>query len=276
MFKIPGSVEEATEKLADLDGLITARSWQRAAIVYAFVRVGSHGGDRSMPSSGLDRLTPTAFARLGINGLRSAETVRAYHGHWQYAIDQGLAEPVLPGQRVAEPDLGFPPNPDSTAGTSRSARSLPVAERAALVSDLLSDPQVASEVPTAVIVDQVLRPDVAAAVANDPHAIEAVENQAVQVRAARGVAPGRNPRDEGRRVGNQMAEALDTDLATGALHNAASSLGEAILCKEQFGIRNPAEESEALAQIDRLRAAYSSGSLSEGDRGWLDSIGVTL
>lgn len=48
-------------------------------------------------------MTPAEFARLGINQLRSSQTVHYYRQLWQDVIDQGYAHPVMPGDDILEP-----------------------------------------------------------------------------------------------------------------------------------------------------------------------------
>jgi hypothetical protein len=105
-FVIPGKAAEADALAGELGELATAVEWKRAAIVYARVRVGDHGGDRSKINSDLaaDKMTPAEYALLGIHGLRSATTIRAYWRAWDDAITEGLAEPVALGDEVTQPD----------------------------------------------------------------------------------------------------------------------------------------------------------------------------
>lgn len=82
-FRVPASIEDATSKLASLDALVTAKQWQRAAIVYAFV-TEAEGPGKPKSNSGL--LSCAEFAQLGpdgkgIAGLRSKNTVRFYRPH---------------------------------------------------------------------------------------------------------------------------------------------------------------------------------------------------
>lgn len=274
-FTIPRTVEAAGKQLAELDGLITARSWQRAAIVYAFVSVAD--GKGKAPANRDSAISPAEFAALGIAGLRSDNTVRAYRGHWQYAIDQGKAKPVGPGSRVEEPDLPFPPNPDSAAGTSRSWASRPPEQRAKDITEALKDPEVAERVAPSAIAQQAVRPDVARAIARNKPAREAVEDEGIEARAMERPEPwGLDPKAEGRKAGNAMARQLKTDLATGALRNAAGHLAEAIVTREEFGIEHPDQEAEALAKVERYLAAYKGeAEVTDEDRQWLDAMGVT-
>lgn len=54
-------------------------------------------------TTGTNQYTPAEFAKLGINQLRSPQTVHYYRQLWQDVIDQGYAQPVMPGDNVLEP-----------------------------------------------------------------------------------------------------------------------------------------------------------------------------
>lgn len=110
-IRIPSTLDGARERLAQIEGIITAKGWERAAIVWAFVdRPGSGPRvDRENPRTGISKISATDFAALGFAGLRSSETVAHYHKAWQEAIDTGKAKPVKPGDRVEVPDLEWPP-----------------------------------------------------------------------------------------------------------------------------------------------------------------------
>jgi len=75
--KIPRSVEEAETQLGILGALIHSREWERAAIVAAFVEVGSQGVGKVSSD-----LSPAEFAAKGIAGLRSKNTVQRYAEAW--------------------------------------------------------------------------------------------------------------------------------------------------------------------------------------------------
>jgi hypothetical protein len=272
MFKIPSTVERAGRELANLDGLITARSWQRAAIVYAFTEPGQQGrGETS--SSG--RLSFYAFAELGIQGLRSRETVRDYYGHWQYAIDQGKAQPVGPGDRVDEPDLDFPPNPRSEGGTVRSAKSLPVEQRRQLAEEILRDPEV--QVAPSVIARQASRPDVARAIVRNDAAREAVEDEAIEHRAEQyGPPPIVDPQRSGRTVERRIAERLGQDPVVERLRDANESAAEALAHYNDAGTTDEAGMNRELDQLQRVVHALRGETdvLTPDDITFLNEIGA--
>lgn len=105
---IPATIDAAKESLAGLDGLITAKEWERAAIVYAFTRDGIPGEGGPGRQDGTSTiLLPSEFAALGVAGLRSDKTVRRHRKAWQDAIDAGEAEDVFPGNKVTLPNLAW-------------------------------------------------------------------------------------------------------------------------------------------------------------------------
>lgn len=107
---IPESVDSAAEQLGGLDRLVTAKEWERAAIVFAFTRNDDKGG-RPTASENLTKsrevLTIIEFAGLGITGLRTQDTVRRYRTAWA-----STGRPTGPGMVVDLSGLGeFPPRP---------------------------------------------------------------------------------------------------------------------------------------------------------------------
>lgn len=120
-IRIPASIDEAVSSLNGLAALLTAKQWERAAIVYAFTEPGNGG-----PRTGLDQgqLSLREFAELGISGLRRRERVSAYRDAWQSAIDQGKARALNPGNVAELPDLpweDFFLDPAPTSVVQRSA-----------------------------------------------------------------------------------------------------------------------------------------------------------
>lgn len=113
------TVEELSDRLGGLDRLLTAKRWERAAIVYAFTVNEGPGGSQGRDSDLGFPMPAKAFARLGFSGLAHHETVARYRNAWQRAVDEGHAAPTEPGQEITLPDLDWPPYFDSTAGDDR-------------------------------------------------------------------------------------------------------------------------------------------------------------
>lgn len=109
-IKIPSSVQEAVDSLGGLEALLTAKQWTRAAIVAAFVRLDNKPGPKRSADSSRS-LTPAGFAKLGINGLKSKDTVQLYAEAWAAAVADGKAQPVEPGKSVVLPDAPWPYEP---------------------------------------------------------------------------------------------------------------------------------------------------------------------
>jgi len=104
---IPATGAELRGRLDPIDRLLTARRWERAAVVFAFTDVG---GPRNTPSHRppAPKLNIRNFAGLGISGLTTPKAVSRYREAWITAIANGWAVPVEPGQEVELPDEPFP------------------------------------------------------------------------------------------------------------------------------------------------------------------------
>ena len=102
---IPATIEAAKQQLGGIGKLLTAKEWERAAIVYAFTTDEVTGrGNRGTSTA----LSARAFAELGITGLKSDRTVREYRKAWQEAMKDGAPD-VKPGDTFTMPNLPWPP-----------------------------------------------------------------------------------------------------------------------------------------------------------------------
>jgi hypothetical protein len=108
-IQIP-TAQEVRERLSGVDRLLTARKWERAAIVCAFTGIG---GPRNSPQPPPPKLNIRQFAAQGYAGLTTNKSVERYRAAWVTAIDNGWAVPVEPGQTVELPDQPFPAWPGS-------------------------------------------------------------------------------------------------------------------------------------------------------------------
>jgi hypothetical protein len=120
MIKIP-TADELKTKLSGLDRLLTAKRWEKAAIVWAFTITGEPGRPGKEPVIRQFPCSISEFARLGFGGLSQRDTVTRYRKAWQDAIDLGAACSVEPGDEVDLPNLPFPSADDPslvTAGTA--------------------------------------------------------------------------------------------------------------------------------------------------------------
>lgn len=100
-INIPASIEDATERLTGIESLLTAQRWERAAIVAAFVRLGTRNNEGGNLAMAQGSMSPVQFAALNINGLKSNSTVQTYVNRWLEA-NEGVYP--SPGDAVFLPD----------------------------------------------------------------------------------------------------------------------------------------------------------------------------
>lgn len=100
-IRIPSTLDGARERLAQIEGIVTAKGWERAAIVWAFAA-------NNIVGENTHKISFREFAALGIAGLQGHQAVAKYHDAWQAAIDNGKANSVRPGEQIEVPDLPWP------------------------------------------------------------------------------------------------------------------------------------------------------------------------
>lgn len=105
--KIPETLDEVRETLTGLAGLIDAKHWHRAAIVYAFTRNDGPGRPSAENAVNSPHLSSREFAELGLKGLNSDQTVRRYRRTWAAAMELGEAVEATPGITVDLPGLDW-------------------------------------------------------------------------------------------------------------------------------------------------------------------------
>ena len=69
VITLPGDVDAAIEQLGDIGALMTAKGWERAALVYCLTTDELEG--RPKKGVNTDTFPMKAFAKLGITGLKS-------------------------------------------------------------------------------------------------------------------------------------------------------------------------------------------------------------
>lgn len=146
---IPASIEEATKALKGVGALLTAKEWERAAIVYAFTEPTDGGRPKAAKSGEKSPLTIAAFAALGITGLTTRNTVREYRETWQK-----YGSPVQPGDTITLPDLDWPPidHGRGSHATSSEIRAAIVKNPGIVVEAAKAVPAVADAVVEAAVV----------------------------------------------------------------------------------------------------------------------------
>lgn len=136
---IPASIEDAKERLEGLGALLTARGWERAAIVFAFT--APQQGRRNIGGNP-PKLTIREFCALGITGLRDHEAVAFHRRTVEQAIRDGLMVEPVPGARLVLPTVTYPPETNGQgAQPNAGGRGDPVAveRRAAADPDYARD-----------------------------------------------------------------------------------------------------------------------------------------
>lgn len=99
---IPATLDEALATLSGIGRLLTAKKWERAAILAAYVEVKV-----GPPIAGKAAITATEFAKFGIVGLTDPETVARYVNAWMAEVGVRPAA----GETVQLPTVEFPPTP---------------------------------------------------------------------------------------------------------------------------------------------------------------------
>ena len=153
---IPKTMQEMENHLNGVERLLTAKKWERAAIVAAFVRLGEHGVS---PAKATTSLSTHEFAALGIAGLKSKDTVRNYVQRWLDTHD-GIypdtgADVLLPDDSEWESLPRGTNGTNSVVGASERLREM----AKSLTSDELAEvireaaPQAADAVAASVLYD---------------------------------------------------------------------------------------------------------------------------
>lgn len=153
-IRVPATINEAMLSLEGIGGLLTAKQWERAAIVFAFTEPGNGQGARTdlepRTESG-PKLSITQFAALNIIGLRTKGAVSTYRQAWQSAIDDRQAQPVSPGDQIELPstpwkDVFGEPTTDVQERIFRSVVRNPEQFRSAVGDDTEIAAQLARQV----------------------------------------------------------------------------------------------------------------------------------
>lgn len=141
--QIPASVDEAVDKLGSLGKLLTAKEWERAAILAAFVEVRETTG-RPAETRGTPRFeNPRQFAKRGIVGLRDDKTVARYVKAWMNEVG---VRPVS-GTEVTLPTTPFPSDSYTGSDTGKGSQvEAVVKSNAPAVAKALADSAVVARV----------------------------------------------------------------------------------------------------------------------------------
>lgn len=182
---IPTTIKKATDALNGIDSLLTAKGWERAAIVYAFTTNEMGRGDK-VANTGDFKLPVKRFAALGINGLKSHTTVESYRQAW---IDGKGDLTIKPGDTVKLPTGKFPPTDPRVGDDTRGyITDTTPPEKVAEVVGKLTPAQ--SKAAAAKLVE--VEPEIVADVVSDDRATFSSAADMYEEKAAR---PPRKPRE---------------------------------------------------------------------------------
>lgn len=161
---IPTTIEQAVGALNGIDALLTAKGWERAAIVFAFTEERPAGNQPAQMANSR-HLSISDFAALGIAGLTTRDTVRLYREAW---IDGGGATNIGPGDTVNLPTGKFPPRDDTNFG----ARVSPTMAKNTVAG---WSPEAKAEAVKALIADTTVTDVVIDELASQPDIVEKAE-----------------------------------------------------------------------------------------------------
>lgn len=256
---IPGTIRQATRTLTNLDKIVQAQEWERAAIVAAYVRLQGSGGARDRGQTGaLPFETAGQFAQRGIPGLRSEKSVRTYVQRW---LDANDGDYPVPGKRAKLPTGPWPPD-DANIG-----------------SRLSGDPERA--------VDQLVEKHGERAVAEAIVSRPRVDTAVSEARIDRISTP--QDRADLEQRGQQMSDNFERERAEGlagmadhiqheatlGLYAARTFLRKAAAAKEQYSYFSPTQREEfehCLGECEVLIGLLRGESWSDADREFLASI----
>ena len=117
--------------------------------MYAFTY---EGGNQHTASRELVRQPIIEFARRGIAGLKSQDSVRLYRKAWMHAMKNDGADDIQPGDLVVLPTIDFPPmrtgtdGYDSEEGAQRTLERIKAKHGPKIIAKQAQDPKVAREV----------------------------------------------------------------------------------------------------------------------------------
>lgn len=147
-FTIPATIDGAAADLSELNKLLTAKGWQRAALVYAFTNEPASGRPRK--TTGKPGVSCAEFAKLGIRGLVGADEVARYRKVWAdlpaETRDQAVPGAVLdldklklPGWKPLRPRKGLTQFETSAKVETKAAKIREAIEADPKLADAVAD-----------------------------------------------------------------------------------------------------------------------------------------
>lgn len=269
--RIPRTLSSAERTLNEIGGLVTAKEWERAAVVAAFTIEGKPGpGDRIAG----DAISIREFARKGIIGLASQNTIRRYRDAWK-----ATGRVAAPGKTV---DLADLPEWSSVFDASDSG-GRPRAPMAEIVERVRRDPEYADR-----LVEQVTeaRPEVitptriATAITRTPGMAEKVLRTSPAAKQALGQAQVTGWEREQHEAGIETPRRGDEHgylITSGLISSARAKIREAV---REVGPLNltSAHQEDLLGGLGLLENAISllRSAIETGDKSFEDELAALL
>jgi hypothetical protein len=264
-FTIPASLDEAVGQLEGIERLLTAKRWERAAILATFVTLGEKGVGLSQSGNVKSdiSLSPVEFAALGIAGLKSHNTVQEYVRRW--LEDSGRPRPE-PGEVI---DLdGLPPWDKPEPGTKyppgKGGAEQRIKDQTSTVTAALDDEQFLTKVVESMSDGQRLK--VYRQIASQG-AAEVVAAMTSRERDGMATELRRRQRADAEAVAEQM---MQDELASGVDDREGAALRDSN--RARLKLHQPLiEASYTLVQVDVAWREWH-GLLSPADRATLPGI----
>jgi len=262
------TAEELSGRLGGLDKLLTAKRWERAAIVYAFTRDAQGERTDLTQNGGKFPVAVDEFARLGFSGLAKRDSVARYRHTWQRAVDEGHATPTEPGQDVVLPDLPWPGTTQVADNPLRARRDDAPERKVQVIENILADPDVARAYEES---HPVTSEAVTKAIQSDPAAYRAARAAVSEesqrndrILSAHNAAEAARRRDAARRdmepvhidvYADRMARAVHR-LLDSEYHQLATSLDELLKFRDHISPRSAQHLARELAALTARAEAF--------------------
>lgn len=250
LVRIPSTIEEALTSLDGIGQLLTAKGWERAAIVYALTsNQGAGRPSKEMVESSTNTLPIKVFAKKGITGLTTYDTIAALRKAWEEA---GGDTDISLGDEVTLPTVGFKDVYVPNSGRTNQAEAVAedyIAKNPKVVAKAVRSSQAAAD-----------------AIANDRKAAGAVVDRVVANAKKVSTAPASKPKAQAPMDPKMVLKSMTMDW--GSVIADLDTLGRLIEA-------NPEAKQGILDFAPRARSVIDNFErLEAGVRGFRKVVGV--
>jgi hypothetical protein len=267
---IPSTLDEAVTALNGLEALLTAKEWQKAAIVAAFVKPGIRRAQGHF-------MTTSQFRDLGISGLRTTDTVSLYAQRWLDAHEGVHPEP---GAQVMLPEDPWPVTRtgtdgyDSEEGAVETIKKLTRKHPTAITKAAEESDEVAEATADAVEQSDPVRSKVTrrATKRNEEHRTKIKEQ----------IKPLQETADKIR----ESYEETETGTSDPTLQSIVHLIRDVHMAETVWALAGGTADADLVGALSELQSVVDdwrkrvtgSGSvtISENDRAWADELGIDL